>query len=86
MDGMDKNKTFLIVGLGLLGGKYAQVLSQNGYRVTGITPVSYTHLATLGTRRSQAEVRAGQPGRAPSGSRLRMHRAVLFQATKKRCV
>ena len=28
MDGMDKNKTFLIVGLGLLGGKYAQVLSQ----------------------------------------------------------
>jgi len=25
MDGMDKNKTFLIVGLGLLGGKYAQV-------------------------------------------------------------
>ena len=39
--------------------------------------------ATLGTRRSQAEVRAGQPGRAPSGSRLRMHRAVLFQATKK---
>ena len=26
MDGMDKNKTFLIVGLGLLGGKYAQVL------------------------------------------------------------
>ena len=44
MDGMDKNKTFLIVGLGLLGGKYAQVLSQKGYRVTGITPVSYTHL------------------------------------------
>ena len=37
MDGMDKNKTFLIVGLGLLGGKYAQVLSQKGYRVTGIT-------------------------------------------------
>ena len=37
MDGMDKSKTFLIVGLGLLGGKYAQVLSQKGYRVTGIT-------------------------------------------------
>ena len=37
MDGMDKNKTFLIVGLGLLGGKYAQVLRQKGYRVTGIT-------------------------------------------------
>lgn len=34
---MDKNKTFLIVGLGLLGGKYAQVLSQKGYTVTGIT-------------------------------------------------
>ena len=26
-----------VVGLGLLGGKYAQVLSQKGYRVTGIT-------------------------------------------------
>lgn len=34
---MDKDKTFLIVGLGLLGGKYAQVLSQKGYTVTGIT-------------------------------------------------
>ncbi len=35
--GWIKIKTFLIVGLGLLGGKYAQVLSQKGYRVTGIT-------------------------------------------------
>ena len=34
---MDKNKSMLMVGLGLLGGKYAQVLSQKGYRVTGIT-------------------------------------------------
>ena len=34
---MNKNDRFLIVGLGLLGGKYAQVLSQKGYRVTGIT-------------------------------------------------
>ena len=34
---LDKTKTYLIVGLGLLGGKYAQVLSQKGYRVTGIT-------------------------------------------------
>lgn len=34
---LDKSKTYLIVGLGLLGGKYAQVLSQKGYRVTGIT-------------------------------------------------
>ena len=33
---LDKSKTYLIVGLGLLGGKYAQVLSQKGYRVTGI--------------------------------------------------
>ena len=33
---MDKSKTYLIVGLGLLGGKYAQVLSSHGYRVTGI--------------------------------------------------
>ena len=34
---LDKSKTYLIVGLGLLGGKYAQVLSQKGCRVTGIT-------------------------------------------------
>ena len=34
---LDKSKNYLIVGLGLLGGKYAQVLSQKGYRVTGIT-------------------------------------------------
>ena len=34
---LDKSKTYLIVGLGLLGGKYAQVLSQKGCNVTGIT-------------------------------------------------
>ena len=34
---LDKSKNYLIVGLGLLGGKYAQVLSQKGYSVTGIT-------------------------------------------------
>lgn len=34
---LNKNKTYLIVGLGLLGGKYAQVLSAKGYTVTGIT-------------------------------------------------
>ncbi|MGN0983256.1 MAG: prephenate dehydrogenase [Gemmiger sp.] len=34
---MNKEKVFLIVGLGLLGGKYAQVLSQQGFTVTGIT-------------------------------------------------
>ena len=33
---LDKSKTYLIVGLDLLGGKYAQVLSSHGYRVTGI--------------------------------------------------
>ena len=27
---LDRSKTFLIVGLGLLGGKYAQVLSGKG--------------------------------------------------------
>lgn len=31
---LDKSKNYLIVGLGLLGGKYAQVLSQKGYNVT----------------------------------------------------
>lgn len=36
-DKLDKTKTYLIVGLGLLGGKYAQVLSSKGYTVTGIT-------------------------------------------------
>ncbi len=34
---MDKNHTWLIVGLGLLGGRYAQLLSARGYTVTGIT-------------------------------------------------
>ena len=34
---LDRSKTYLIIGLGLLGGKYAQVLSQKGFTVTGIT-------------------------------------------------
>ena len=33
---LDRDKTILIVGLGLLGGKYAQVLSGKGYTVWGI--------------------------------------------------
>ena len=33
---MDKNKIYLIVGLGLLGGKYAKELSAQGFTVTGI--------------------------------------------------
>ena len=33
---MDKRKTYLVVGLGLLGGKYALELSRAGYRVLGI--------------------------------------------------
>lgn len=33
---LDKNKVYLIVGLGLLGGKYAQVLSGKGCTVWGI--------------------------------------------------
>ncbi len=33
---MDKNKIYLIVGLGLLGGKYAKELSEQGFTVTGI--------------------------------------------------
>lgn len=33
---IDKNTTFAIVGLGVLGGSYAQVLSASGYHVTGI--------------------------------------------------
>ena len=32
---LDKSKNYLIVGLGLLGGKYAQVLSQKGYPQPG---------------------------------------------------
>jgi len=34
---LDKSKIYLVVGLGLLGGKYAQVLSGQGFTVTGIT-------------------------------------------------
>lgn len=33
---INKNTTFLIVGLGLLGGSYAMVLKQKGYKVLGI--------------------------------------------------
>lgn len=33
---MDKNKTFAIVGLGLMGGSYAMALSRQGYHVTAI--------------------------------------------------
>ena len=33
---LERDKTILIVGLGLLGGKYAQVLSGKGYTVWGI--------------------------------------------------
>lgn len=52
---LDKNKTFLIVGLGLLGGKYAQVLSQKGFCVTGIT----RSRATLDYALEHAYIRAG---------------------------
>lgn len=34
---MDKQHTWLVVGLGLLGGRYAQILSSKGYNVLGIT-------------------------------------------------
>lgn len=34
---MDKNKSVLIVGLGLLGGSYGLALKKKGYRVTAIT-------------------------------------------------
>lgn len=34
---LEKDKIYLIVGLGLLGGKYARVLSEQGYTVYGIT-------------------------------------------------
>lgn len=33
---LDKNKIYLIVGLGLLGGKYAKELTAQGFTVTGI--------------------------------------------------
>lgn len=33
---MKKDKTFLIVGLGLIGGSYARALHQQGFRVTAI--------------------------------------------------
>jgi prephenate dehydrogenase len=34
---LDKNKSILIVGLGLLGGSYAMALKRKGYRVSAIT-------------------------------------------------
>ena len=33
---LDKSKNYLIVGLGLLGGRYAQVLSQKAVTRTGM--------------------------------------------------
>ena len=33
---MEQNKIYLIVGLGLLGGKYAKELSERGFTVTAI--------------------------------------------------
>ena len=53
---LDKSKTYLIVGLGLLGGKYAQVLSQKGYHVTGITHSP----STLDYALSHDYIRAGK--------------------------
>ena len=49
---LDKTKRYLVVGLGLLGGKYALELSKAGFHVDGInrSAVSYTHL-TLPTKR-----------------------------------
>ena len=34
---LDLNKKILIVGLGLMGGSYAQALTKKGYYVTAIT-------------------------------------------------
>ena len=34
---LDKSKRYLIVGLGLLGGKYALELTRAGYTVDGVT-------------------------------------------------
>ena len=53
---MEQDKTYLIVGLGLLGGKYAQVLSQKGYHVTGITHSR----STLDFAREHGYIRAGK--------------------------
>ena len=53
---LDKSKNYLIVGLGLLGGKYAQVLSQKGYNVTGITHSQ----ATLDYALQHDYIRAGK--------------------------
>ena len=40
---LDKSKRYLIVGLGLLGGKYALELTRAGFTVDGINR-SETHL------------------------------------------
>lgn len=67
---LDKSKNYLIVGLGLLGGKYAQVLSQKGYNVTGITHSQ----ATLDYALQHDYIRAGKNAdfedliRAPTAS------------------
>ena len=61
---LDKSKNYLIVGLGLLGGRYAQVLSQKGYSVTGITHSQ----STLDYALQHDYIRAGKNRRTASSS------------------
>ena len=46
---LDKTKRYLIVGLGLLGGKYALELSKAGFHVDGIC-LLYTSPSPRDTR------------------------------------
>ena len=45
---LDKTKRYLIVGLGLLGGKYALELSKAGFHVDGINRSSACKKAYCG--------------------------------------
>ena len=69
MDGMDKNKTFLIVGLGLLGGKYALELTRAGYTVDGINR-SEGHLQFALEDRKSTRLNSshGEQSRMPSSA------------------
>ena len=63
---MDKSKKYLIVGLGLLGGKYALELTKAGYHVDGINRSE----ANLQWALHNGYIRTGKPHDFGGGSEL----------------
>ena len=64
---LDKTKRYLVVGLGLLGGKYALELTKAGFHVDGINR-SEGHLQYALTSFSACTPRPCSSGSRPTGS------------------